>query len=198
MFATTTAANLPTATTTDTDVPTTDTDPQNDVVVSPPKKKRKLHSFRTHTFTSQGTRFEFELPTSHVIVPKNYIQSLKKYWDGMDTLNEKTKKLRWTKNASEITNKCISFGLASAPGMAVNALAYVLPVMTAGFLNNYELYSCIAKKENFTSCFPSAATLRNTITDQAAEDLVLLSHELEDKYVFIGCDKGELLVLMFW
>ena len=63
--------------------------------------------------------------------------------------------------------------------------------MTAGFLNNYELYSCIAKKENFTSCFPSAATLRNTITDQAAEDLVLLSHDLTDKYVFIGCDKGE-------
>ena len=92
---------------------------------------------------------------------------------------------------SEITNKCISFGLAAAPGMAVNALAYVLPVMTAGFLNNYELYSSIAKKENFTSCFPSTATLWNTITDQAAEDLVLLSHELEDKYVFIGCDKGE-------
>ena len=41
------------------------------------------------------------------------------------------------------------------------------------------------------ACFPSAATLRNTITDQAAEDLVLLSHDLTDKYVFIGCDKGE-------
>ena len=100
--------------------------------------------------------------------------------------------MQWTKNASETVTKCIAFAVAAAPGMALTALAYVLPVLTAGFLYHYELYNRLAKKgENFTSCFPSAATLRNTISDQAAEDMVVLSHELEDKYVFIGCDKGK-------
>ena len=76
--------------------------------------------------------------------------------------------------------------------MALTALAYILPVLTAGFLYHYELYNHITKKgENVTSCFPSVATLRNTISYQAAEDMVVLSHELEDKYVFIGCDKGK-------
>ena len=57
--------------------------------------------------------------------------------------------------------------------------------------HHYELYDHIGKEENFPSCFPSESTLRNTITNQAAEDLVLLSHDLTDKYIFIGCDKGK-------
>ena len=114
-----------------------------------------------------------------------YLQSLKKDRESLQTLTGRTKLQWWTKNVSEIVTQCIAFAIAAAPGMALTALAYILPVLTAGFLYHYELYNHITKKgENVTSCFPSAATLRNTISDQAAEDMAVT--------------RVSVLILMFW
>ena len=168
-----TMADAPSAPPTVTDIPstpptasanTTNGQPDEDGVITSPAKNRNVNMLN-RTITSNKKEYSYDIPATHTIVTVKYLSQLKREREALKTLKGQTKLKRWTKNASEIVTKFLAFALAAAPGMAITALGYVLPMMVAGFLHHYELYDHIGKEENFPSCFPSESTLRNTITN---------------------------------
>ena len=144
-----------------------------------------------YEFTSQGNKFEYDLPSSHTIVSSSYLGSLKKDREALETLRNQTKGKRFPRNASDALKTFLSVAHAAVPAFALTTSAYVLPLMMTAFLVHFNLFSHIGNVLEYVNCFPSASYLRERIVDQAADNVVWMADELDGAKVYISCDKGK-------
>ena len=145
----------------------------------------------THSFTYQGKDYSVELPDYYTIESACYVTSLKKDREALKQLKKETKLQRFSKNASDTIKSFLAVALAAAPNFALKTAAFILPLLVTAFLHHYGLYDKIGKLENYPSTFPSETYLRGNMHDMAADNLVWLAHELDDKKVYLSCDKGK-------
>ena len=179
------APSTPQATATDAAVVT---DSSTGVTTSPAKsKKPNLHR---QTFSSGGKQFDFDIPKTHVVVPLNHLNALKNDRESLKKLKANTNLARFSKNADDLVKSYLAIALAAVPAFAITTCSYVLPLLVTAFLQHFGLADKMGK--NFNLSFPSAATLRKMMVDQAAHGLVWLAHELRGKKVYLSCDKGKL------
>lgn len=169
--------------------------PANDRVAqspskAPSKKLRTIHDWRNYRFSCQGHQFDFDLPCSHVIVPRSHLTSLQNDREALRQLKDGTKMKRFTMNASKTLKAYLAVALAAVPAFALSAASFVIPLIVTAFLQHYYLFDRIGDIANFAKTFPSESYLRKNIMDQAANNMVWLSQELDDKLVFLACDKG--------
>lgn len=84
----------------------------------------------------------------------------------------------------------LATALSAVPALALSAAGYLIPLVVTAFLKHCGLFNQIGSVDNYANGFPSEAYLRKNIMDQATEQMVWLSQELDDKCAFIACDKG--------
>ena len=159
-------------------------------IKSPPKSSRNIKTWNNYSFKSQGQEFSFDLPSSHTIINDSYFKALKKDRERLKQLQDNTKLERFAKNACSTLKSCLAIALAAVPAFALSAAAYVIPLLVTAFLKHYGLYDKIGSLDNYAKSFPSEAYLRKNVMDHAADNMVWLSHELDNRLVFLSCDKG--------
>ena len=163
----------------------------NDVITSPSKNKIRNVNLHTQSFYSQKQHFCFDIPVSHRIVHGKYLTELEKDREALHQLRDGTWLQRFAKSANSKLKTYLAVALAAAPALAVTAAGYFIPMVVTAFLHHYGLFGKVGKLENYAKSFPSETYLRERIIETAAENLVWLAYELDDKKVFMSCDKGE-------
>ena len=169
----------------------------NDVVTSPAKNRQV--NFTNHSFKSNGQEFNFDLPNSHKIVHCGYLAKLR-------ADRQKYKQFREVTNLQQFSCReapgrfkgYLVTALASVPALAVNAAAYLIPIAVTGFLHSFGLLEMIKTNRHYHLSFPSATYLRDAIMSQAADHIVSFAIEVENKNVFIACDKGKHSPFFCW
>lgn len=170
--------------------PSTPTRTEEDGVISSPtaaptKKLRTIHEWNNYQFSCLGHHFDFDLPHSHVIISSSQLTKYKKDRDALKQLKEGTKMKRFTMNSSKTLRACVAVALAAVPAFALSAASYVMPLLVTAFLQHYYLFERIGDLANYARTFPSESYLRKNVMDQAANNMVWLSQELDDKLVFV-------------
>ena len=163
----------------------------NDVITSPSKNKIRNVNLHNQAFHSQKQHFSFDIPVSHRIVHGKYLTELEKDREALHQLRDGTWLQRFAKSANSKLKTYLAVALAAAPALAVTAAGYFIPMVVTAFLHHYGLFGKVGKLENYAKSFPSETYLRERIIETAAENLVWLAYELDDKKVFLSCDKGE-------
>ena len=163
---------------------------EEELVITSPAKNRKVN-FHNCSFTSQGKEYDFDLPVSHTIVHGTTLTKLKQDREKLERMKEATKMKRFTKNPLESIRPYLATALAAVPSFAITAAGFIIPLFVACFLTHYGLIDHVGNAENFTQTFPSASYLRENMFDEASHNLVWMAHELDDKKVYLSCDKGK-------
>jgi hypothetical protein len=83
----------------------------------------------------------------------------------------------------------MSVALASCPSLPLYQAANIIPLIVAAFLVDVGVLEK-SKVDRFCKSFPSTTYLRDMMFEFAAENTLELGHKLQNKLVFLACDKG--------
>ena len=162
-------------------------EPSTDNTSSNNNKPRQLN-FQAQQIRSQNQEIEVGVPTSHTVIHKTELAKLRaieKKYKAMKTQVERIKV-----DPSPIAKAVYATAAASTPALALSAMEHVIPLVCyaalvdTGLLENIDI-------DRFCRSFPKYTFMRDTaIPDRAAELLLHLSSMLQNKRVYLSCDKG--------
>ena len=152
-----------------------------------PTTKRTVN-FTTWNISSQKQCFSIDVPNSHVIITRSKLVELQNDQTKVKSLQRGFSGKRFTKKASELMKTYLVVALASVPGLAIKAAAYLIPMIVSAFLVDHDL---IPEKDDYVKNFPSETYLRGLMMDAACKATLKLAVRLRSATaVFIACDKG--------
>jgi len=168
--------------------PTTTT-PLAVVEPTPTSQKRNI-TYELNEIYSQGQRFEFNVPSTHKIVHKNFVSRMEK--DSQILWNVRLKLQQNQHYTDSVFGQSMwSIAMAACPALPLSAAQWLIPLIAWAFFYDTGLFD-YKRFDNtmFARSFPSDNTLRKFCLSTAARDTMLLGHQLRDSKIYMSCDKG--------
>jgi hypothetical protein len=155
--------------------------------LSSPSRNVNMHF---QSFTANKRQFHIEVPITHKIIHDSYLTKLKNDSAKLARLKKQSKTQRFV-NGTETLCLFLATALSAVPALALGAASYFIPLVVTAFLHQYQLLATVEEEENYSASFPSKTYLQqNVIMDTAVDNILWLSQELDNKHVFVFCDKG--------
>jgi len=154
------------------------------------KKAKKDIGLMTKIVSSCGHEFEVHnVPASHEIILSSELSRLRNVEQQLKDLRDNFQSFRFAAKPSLFMKSLLSVALASCPSLPLYQAANIIPLIVAAFLVDLGVLDK-SKIDRFCKAFPSTSYLRDMMFEFAAENTLELGRKLQDKVVFLSCDKG--------